>query len=428
MIDARAARRRFVLISALTWLPRGLGLPVMVLLMEVRGIGLAGVGLVFAVYGIAVASLELPTGGLADVIGRRTVLAASAAVTVGAVVWMAFATSLWMFVAIGVLNALARALSSGPAEAWYVDAVHAAAATAGGGKRASGGGGPDAGELRRGLAQGNAAGSAALAVGTLVGGGLPLVIALWGLLPDRGVLVPLSAPMLLAALAGAGQLAVALLGMPEPERAGERPRFGEVLRDVPATVGRGARLGFRDGLLARVLLTAAALGIALNAIELLTPGRLADLTGNPAAASTWYAIVAAIGFAAVSVGSALGPWVARLLGGGETTDAGRTAATGAVVAAVSLGGLAASASLDGTAGIAAAALAYTGMFLGLGIADPSRSELMHSRASAKERATVLSVDSLLLQAGGALSAIGLGALAAHWSVAPAWWLAAATLL
>ena len=45
----------------------------MLVLVE-RGLGLARVGVVMAVYGITTAVLELPTGGLADALGRRPVL------------------------------------------------------------------------------------------------------------------------------------------------------------------------------------------------------------------------------------------------------------------------------------------------------------------------------------------------------------------
>lgn len=336
-------------------------------------------------------------------IGRRAVLAVSAAVGIAAMLGLAFATSLWQFVALSMLKGVSRALSSGPAEAWYVDAAHATGAA-------------DETALRRGLAAGHSAGSAALAIGTIAGGGLALVP-----LPGHGVLVPLSVPMLFAAAAAGLQLVVVLTGMPEPPRE-RHPRFGEVVRGVPATIGRGIRLGVRDGMLARVMLSGAALGFALNAIEMLTPGRLAQLTGDAATGSTAYAVVAAIGFGTVALGSALSPWLARRMGGPA-----RTAAVGLTVAAMSLGGLAATAGLAGLAGIVAAAVAYTGMFLGLGISNPVRSELMHQRVSSPERATVLSVFSFVLMVGGT-GAVPLGVVATRWSVAPAWWIAAAVLL
>ena len=79
--------RRFALLSALRWFPVGLTIPVNVLLMQARGLDLAVIGGLYAIYGIVTIALELPTGGLADVVGRRTVLvAASIATTVSLLV------------------------------------------------------------------------------------------------------------------------------------------------------------------------------------------------------------------------------------------------------------------------------------------------------------------------------------------------------
>ncbi|MFC7763158.1 MFS transporter [Catellatospora bangladeshensis] len=127
MITADSARRRYVAISFLTWLPVGLYLAPMVLLMLERGLSLGEVATIGAVYSVAIVVLELPTGGLSDVLGRRPVLLASAATGLGGLLLLGLGGSLWPLAASAMLRGVARALSSGPAEAWYVDAVHAAA-------------------------------------------------------------------------------------------------------------------------------------------------------------------------------------------------------------------------------------------------------------------------------------------------------------
>jgi hypothetical protein len=398
-----AATRRYVAVSALTWLPPGLQLASLVLLMHARGLDVASAGLVFATYGALVAVLELPTGGLADVIARRTVLVASAVLTIASLVALVFATELWQFLACAAGKALARALSTGPAQAWYVDTMHAA---------------DPAADLGPGLARGDAAGSAALAVGVLAGGALPMIVPL----PDDGLVIPLAVPMIAAAIAGVALLVVAL-GMTEARPDRPRPRVAEVLAGVPATVVQGARIGVRDRVLARVLSGAVALGVALNAIELLAPGRLADATGDLEAGGATYAVVAAMGFAAAAVGSGLGPLVSRLLGA-----PGRTVVAGALLAAGSLLALAASAHVAGLAGLVATMGGYVGMFVGLGLAGPFRSQVLHDRITSRERATVVSVDSLLLQAGGAAGAIGLAQLADRAGLAAAWAVAGTFLL
>lgn len=389
-----SARRRYALVNFLIWLPSGLMLPTMVLLMLERGLGIAEAGLVSGVYSVVIVALELPTGGLSDVLGRRTILAVSALVKAIGLTAMAFADSFAWFLAAGVLQGVARTLSSGPAQAWYVDTVHAAQ-------------GPHA-DLKPGLARGEASGSVALCLGALAGGFLP------HLLPDGGPVEPLAVPMLLGASAAVAQLVVALAAMPEPPR--PRPGFAEVLRDVPRTVVTGAHLAVRDRVLARLLVASAAVGVALGVIELLTPARLAELTGAADSGGTVYGVVAALGFAASAAGHALAPWLARVTGGSP-----RGAMAGCLLTGAALAALAGSVVLDGTAGLAAAAAIYTVLYVGTAAHALLRAEIMHGRVGAERRVTLMSIDSLALQVGAFAGSVGLGALAARAGTGAAWW-------
>ncbi|GIH72177.1 MFS transporter [Sphaerimonospora thailandensis] len=402
MMTPAAARRRYALIEFLTWLPPGLTMAPMVLLMSVRGLDIAQIGLVFAAYSAIVVVLELPTGGLADVVGRRVVLAASAVVSVAGLITMALADSVWPFLTASVLKGIAQALSSGPAQAWYVDALHAAE-------------GPQA-DLKPGLAAGATAGAIALTVGALTGGLLPLVV-------HGGAL---AAPVWAAAGAAAVLLATVLWAMPEPR--GEAARAGAarltaVLRDVPATIAAGIRLGLTGSGLGRLLLVSVATGLLLNGIELLTPGRLAALTGRADTASTAYAVVTALGFAANAVGSLAAPAVARVAGGSV-----RAAVAGTVVTAGAVTALAASTGLAGWAGIVTAGVAYIVLFAGLSVVELLRGELIHQRVASDRRATVMSVDSLQLRFGGMISSVALAPLANAAGTGVAWAAAAAIML
>jgi DHA1 family tetracycline resistance protein-like MFS transporter len=73
-LSSRSARRRFLLLRGLRWLPTGLLMPVMVLLLLDRGFSLGQIGLIIAAQGFVVLLLELPTGALADSLGRRRML------------------------------------------------------------------------------------------------------------------------------------------------------------------------------------------------------------------------------------------------------------------------------------------------------------------------------------------------------------------
>ncbi|WP_406312202.1 MFS transporter [Streptosporangium sp. NBC_01639] len=400
-LTAPAIRRRYALVNFLVWLPSALAMAPMVLLMTSRGLGIGEIGFVMAVYSFVCVALELPTGGLADVLSRRAVLAAAAAFSAAALTWFAFAREVWQFVAVMVLYGTARALSSGPAQAWYVDALHAVE-------------GSDA-DLKPGLSRGGVAGSVSLCVGMLAGGFVPLAV------PRNDLVEPLAVPVLAAVVAAVTLLVTALVAMPEPPR--PRATLGAVLRDVPLTVRSGLALGLRDRALSRLLLVAFAFGIALNAIELLTPGRLAALTGRAETGGTVYAVVAALGFAGNGLGSAVAPAVARLLGTSR-----RAAIAATVVTAAALGGLAASVALSGRPGILAAMAGYVVLFAALSVVSLLRSEMMHHRVGSAQRATLMSVDSLQLQFGGMVAALGIGWLAGQAGTAAAWTAGAVALL
>ncbi|MDG4824260.1 MFS transporter [Asanoa sp. WMMD1127] len=402
-MSARRAEWRYALLVLLFWLPTGLYLATKILLMLDRGLGVAAIGTVVLVFSLTTAALELPTGGLADVIGRRTVLAASAVASFAGLALLAVADSFWLFVASAVLRGVARALSSGPDQAWFVDTMHAAD-------------GPDA-VLTPGLARGEAASSVGLGLGALVGGALPLAIGAVGPLPALAV------PVALAAAVEIVRLLVTLLGMPEPPR--PRTTLRAVLRGVPTTIASGLRLGVRDGVLARVLLAGAGIGVALAAIELLTPGWLADLVGNPERGASTYAVVAAAGFAASAAGSLLGPWAQRRLG-----SAVRAGVAGIALGAVALLGVAVAAPLlhEAAVGVPVIAAAYLLLFVGLGLTAAPQAALLHSRVAPTERATVISVESLALQAAGALGSVCFGALAAARGPAFAFGVAGAALV
>ena len=126
LLTAQQAERRYIALSGLQWLPIGLVAPVLVLLLRARGLELPVIGALFAVYTVVVILLELPTGSFADVLGRRRTLVISRILSVVSLAGMAIATDVFQFAAVMALAGTARALQSGPLEAWYVDSVRAA--------------------------------------------------------------------------------------------------------------------------------------------------------------------------------------------------------------------------------------------------------------------------------------------------------------
>lgn len=393
-LDPRTAGRRYVTACVLYWFPVGLAVSPLILLFTERGMSLAAVAAFFVAHSVTAAVLELPTGGLSDVLGRRAVLAAAGLLNLAAFVLQGLGTAAWVLALGMALMGAGRALSSGPAEAWYVDTVQAHS-------------GPDA-ELRTGLARGGTAVSAALAAGTLLGGALPWLLAQGGSAAGlsratSGLVLPLSAPPLLGAVVVTGFVVYVLSALPEPPR--PPSTLSSVLHGIPATIAEGVRLGGRDPLIRRVLLSAAAAGGALAALELLTPGRAASFTGAPESGAMLFAVLACAGFLCSGLGNHLAPLTARLAGSGE-----RAVLAGLGAAASGLFLLGATAVAAGPLALGLAVLGYGLVYLGLGAAGPSQNDLLHRRVPSAGRATALSVQSLALQLTGALTGLLVGVL------------------
>ena len=395
----RSATRRLVVLTVLRWLPVGLTTPIMVLLAQARGLSLAEIGLLFTVHGIVVIVLELPTGGLADVLGRRSVVVAGAALHLGSCLVFATSTGFPGFLAAILLMGVGRALDSGPVEAWYVDTVHRI---------------DPAADVAPGLAKHGAADGGSLAVGAIVGGFVP------GLFGGAGA-EALALPFLGAAVLDLVFVVavVRLLTEDRPPREGSvRAALLAGVRAVPGTVTGAVRLSVTDGPMRLVLLLTAAGGIALVACELLGPLRFADLAGGADDGAAVYGTVLAVSFGVAAVGAMAAPALRRLL-------RGSTRVTCAVLTLLGTAGIAA---LAGPDLLVVAALGFAAYYLAHGSTWPLLSAVLHSRVTAAHRATAVSAMSLAMALGGIVGNLVVPGLAAAVSLDAAFLAVAAVVL
>ncbi|WNV76782.1 MFS transporter [Geodermatophilus sp. DSM 44513] len=388
--------RRFIGLTALHWLPVGLSAPVTVLLASARGLSLADIGVVLAVYSAVVLVLELPTGGLADALGTRPVLVLSGLFGLTGLLALTAAEDLTAFVLAEALRGVGRALSSGPLEAWYVDAVRAAD--------------PDA-DVTPGLSRAGAADGAGLCLGAVLGGLLPLLAGGGG--ADALVL-----PVVAAAVSTAvSVVAVAVLVVPLGQRRGPRAaalRAG--VREVPAVLRGTAVLASRDRLLRRVLVVSLLVGTVLATLELLGPLLAADLTGSRAEGATLFGVVMAVSYAAAGVGALLAPLARRAARGSAASGS----AALSVVAALAI-------AVVPLAGPVALGCLFAVFYTANAAAWPLWKAVLHSRVPPGQRATALSASSLALQVGALGGTLGLARLAEGAGTGAAF-LAAATAL
>lgn len=102
-------------------LTNGFYLPVSVIYMETRGLGLADIGFVQGVFLFGMVAAELPTGYLADYLGRRRTLALGNAITASVMAAFVFASTVTHFTVIYLLWAVAWTLRSGTSDAWLYE-------------------------------------------------------------------------------------------------------------------------------------------------------------------------------------------------------------------------------------------------------------------------------------------------------------------
>ena len=367
----RSATRRLVGLTALRWLPVGLTTPITVLLAQSRGLSLAEIGLLFTVHGLVVVALELPTGGLADVLGRRPVVVVGALLHLVSCVVYATATSFGGFLAGVLLLGLGRALDSGPVEAWYVDTVHRI---------------DPAADVAPGLGRHAAADGGSLALGAVVGGLMPgLLVGLGG--------HALALPYLAAAVLDLVFVAAVLRLLTEdrPPREGSvRAAVVTGVRAVPGTVAGAVRLSVTDGPMRLVLLLTAVGGVALVACELLGPVRFSELAGGTDDGAAVYGIVLASSFAVAAVGALAATALRRLLRG----------STRAACAVLSVFGAAGMAVLAGFDVLVVAAMGFAAYYVAHGSSWPLLSAVLHTRVPAEVRATAVSAMSLSMALGG----------------------------
>ena len=381
------AVRAFVVLTFLSQLSRGILLPVWLLLALARGLDVQTLGLLVAVVAAVTAVLELPTGGLADVIGRRPVLVVAAACSLLSLLVLGLGpTPGWLFVG-AVLVAVSAALTSGPLDAWFVDEVNGTVPAA-----------QREGVLTRGFAWAASATGFALAGGGLLGAGLTLLASAAGLPSEGDGLLALSAPLLVAALVVAVELVALtrlLPGASHRSAAGVGSLLRTAVRGVPDTVVSGVRLAVLDPVLRWFSLRWLLVPVGFLAFELLTPLRLDALLGDPATATALMGPMAAGCFLGVGVAAALAPRLRALLG----------PLPAAAVVTVGAGTCFA---LAGQGGVGVLLVGVLAGFLVSGPVNPLLMPLVHERVDSSHRATLLSVRSLLANLAVAAGAVLLG--------------------
>jgi hypothetical protein len=384
-VTALEARRRFLLLHGIRWLPVGLLIPVLVLLPLERGLTLAQYGSAAAVQGIVVMILELPTGGLSDAIGRRPVLLLAGLVDLASLAILTVADSVFLFAVVYLLQGIYRALDSGPLESWYVDRALAADERA---------------DIESGLSRGGVVAGVAIAGGALIGGGL---VALGPIGGFSALTVPV--------LASLGWQVLSLLSvttlMTEPRPARGPAALIASVRGVPAAIGGAIGLLRRSRVIVALVAVEVFWGFGMVCFEGLMPVRLSEVVGSADRASALMGPAGSAAWLASAAGAAAVPLLAKRIG------AARTGAVLRVLQGLAVVGMAV---LAGPAGVLTA---YLLCYTVHGAANPVHSGLLHRQVEGPYRASLISLNSMVSQPAGAIGLVALTALAGGVSVSAA---------
>ena len=333
---------------------------------------------------------EIPTGVVADTVGRRVSLLLCLATLFGTtLLYVAIARlgwGFWPFAWVSVLLGLGYTFYTGAVDAWLVDALKATGYTE---------------PLEPVFARGQMAFGAAMLAGTLGGGLLGQVDLALPYLVRAAIVVPL--------------FVLAWRAMPEPGFT----RRALSLDRVPAEMRRVFVEGMRNGLhhpVVRPVMLGSLVSVSFMIFGFYSWQRyFLDLLGHEA---VWVAgVIAALTSLTLIVGNALVTPLARLLG---TRTAMLMASVVVQAVAIVLCGL-----LRNFYVVVALYLVYG---IALGVMLPVKQGYLNAHIPSAQRATIISLDSFFANLGGVAGQTGWGWLARGRGIADAWVAAGATLL
>ena len=368
------------MLTGLRWLPTGLIIPVVALLPLQRGLTIAEYGAVAAVQGIVVLCLELPSGGLADALGRKPVLLASSVFALASYVTSALAQVPLAFALASGLAGVFRALDSGPLNAWYVSRVSMVVDPA---KRAT--------TVARGLSGASSMVGASIAVGAVASG----ILIAWAPI-GRGD--SLAIPFVVAAALTVVQIITTVLLMSEDRSARVAGVWGSV-RGTPRMVWGGVELLRRSRVLRALVAVELFWGFGMVAFESMMPIRLSELVSDRDLAASVMGPVTATGWGVSAVGAALVPLLLRRWSLTAISVTLRIV-QGATVVGMGLAW--------GPIGLV---VGYFATYAVHSAAGAVFETLLHEQADDEHRATVLSLASMAMHPAASLGSITLGVIA-----------------
>jgi len=286
-MDLKTAIRNYYIVNFLKYLASSIPTGIMFLFILERGFDLQDIGLIFGVLALTIILFEVPTGGLADAIGRKKTAIYSYLLNATAILLLYLSTNIGVALAYAVAAGLGRTLGSGSLDAWFIDEI----------KKDN----PDE-DLQPYLARADVYETLANTIGALLGGISPLVVRyFWG-----DSIEILAVPLLFSLIIRGFSLysLVRLIPNDTPDlNAHLEPlkSVGIILQDAISTVAQ-------NRVLQRLLIANFANGLALGSFDAFWQPHF-KTTFNLAASSTFtYGLLQSAGYLFATFGGLLATW------------------------------------------------------------------------------------------------------------------------
>lgn len=375
------------------WSMIGLILPIMTLFMLEKGFNLFQIGVALGVHSAMVLLLELPTGGLADSIGRKRVYLISLLVMCTAMMTFLLSRSYEMLLVGTALMGTARALSSGTLDAWFVDEFNKLTPK---------------GNLQAALAKVGIFISLGLALGSLLGGLLPMIIgptvAQWYHFDIY------SGNLAVIAILTLIQLGLTTFLIHDPLTTQSKGDVWSGLKQFPIIMNTSLQFGLKQKAVLLLLISSVGWGMGVSGIEFLWQPQLKAIIGSES--QTWiFGVVGAGYFFACALGNLLVTPICKLFRNHYAfISTGSRFLMGTFLAILAFQN-----NLFGFIGI------YWLLFTFNGIMDSPHATLFNENIPEEKRSTLLSFDSFMMQSGGLIGSITLGYIAEQFSIPMAWY-------
>ena len=397
----RRVKLTYYLYVTLFWFATVLPAAVQVLLIQARGFDLSQIGVALGIYGFTIVLLELPTGGLADAVGRKRVTLLALGFILASLAVLLVAFSFAALLAFAVLSGAGRALSSGALEAWFIDSLQEVD--------------PDA-EIQPPLAVAGTFELFALGVGTLLSGVIP---TFFGALPEEGtaIFTPFSMTVVFSAsMFAVTFLVVAFLVKEDRSRLGDADVSG--FGTIPNLIREAVGLSQRNPTILLLLGAASVGGFALSGVETFWQPYFANLLGGSEGNSVLFGFLLAGSFGLGMVGNLLSTPLSKVF-------KKRYGLVAAIFQGIQ-GGVLLLLALQSTAGLGAAF--FWLMYFSRGTMNSPHAALFNDEVPAAKRSSMLSVQSLASYVGGSVGSIALGYVSDSFSIGTAWMIAAGLLV